>query len=209
MGCAECKLLKLLLKEESVRELVGVDIQASLLKANSHHLQPLITDFIIRRSSPLTVKLFQGIPFHLILSLTPFIMSYLLHRVNSRGWYQAHGLRPPHMCRSVCPTHTVSHQTNSLLQYIHSIEHLDAPVLELVPTTVFGEMQPKIAIFTTPNSEFNVLFPNFHGFRHPDHRFEWTRLQFQEWLVSQWIWDSSWMWLLGVKLYVRDFHSIQ
>lgn len=65
-----------------------------------------------------------------------------------------------------------------------SIEHLDPPVLEQVPAAVFGAMQPKTVIVTTPNSEFNVLFPDFRGFRHPDHRFEWTRSQFREWQVT-------------------------
>lgn len=41
-----------------------------------------------------------------------------------------------------------------------------------------------MVVFTTPNFEFNVLFgaPIFpNGFRHDDHKFEWTRLEFQEW----------------------------
>lgn len=51
---------------------------------------------------------------------------------------------------------------------------------------IFGSIQPKIAIFTTPNGEFNVLFgpPRYeNGFRHEDHKFEWTRAQFVDWLV--------------------------
>lgn len=61
------------------------------------------------------------------------------------------------------------------------IEHLDPPVLEKVPFSIFGVLQPRVAVVTTPNADFNILFPNFHGFRHPDHRFEWTRAQFQAW----------------------------
>lgn len=36
---------------------------------------------------------------------------------------------------------------------------------------------------TTPNAEYNVRFPNLSSgqFRHPDHRFEWTRAQFEAW----------------------------
>jgi len=37
---------------------------------------------------------------------------------------------------------------------------------------------------TTPNAEFNVLFPNLNGFRHPDHKFEWTRQQFGDWYMT-------------------------
>ncbi|GLG92971.1 Small RNA 2'-O-methyltransferase [Gryllus bimaculatus] len=64
---------------------------------------------------------------------------------------------------------------------IELIEHLYPDVLEEVPYTVFGCIKPRVAIFTTPNVEFNVLFPNSEGFRHPDHKFEWTRAQFKSW----------------------------
>jgi hypothetical protein len=53
--------------------------------------------------------------------------------------------------------------------------------LEAVPYTVFGFIQPLIAIFTTPNADFNVLFPDLAGFRHPDHKFEWSQFQFEDW----------------------------
>ena len=38
-------------------------------------------------------------------------------------------------------------------------------------------------IVTTPNSEYNVLYPSLAAgrFRHPDHRFEWTRAEFAKW----------------------------
>lgn len=35
---------------------------------------------------------------------------------------------------------------------------------------------------TTPNAEYNVLFPTLQGFRHPDHRFEWTRADLASWV---------------------------
>lgn len=58
-----------------------------------------------------------------------------------------------------------------------------ADVLEKVPENIFGFMQPKLAVFSTPNSEFNVLFGPMleNGFRHLDHKFEWTRDEFQNW----------------------------
>ncbi|XP_015433684.1 PREDICTED: uncharacterized protein LOC107189628 isoform X2 [Dufourea novaeangliae] len=64
---------------------------------------------------------------------------------------------------------------------IELIEHLYPDTLRDFPYNVFGFIKPKVAIITTPNADFNVLFPNFSGFRHPDHKFEWTRQQFQEW----------------------------
>jgi hypothetical protein len=36
---------------------------------------------------------------------------------------------------------------------------------------------------TTPNREYNVRFDSLPAgeFRHPDHRFEWTRAEFESW----------------------------
>ncbi|XP_075168254.1 hen1 methyltransferase [Haematobia irritans] len=66
------------------------------------------------------------------------------------------------------------------------IEHLHADVLEKVPENIFGFVQPKLAVFSTPNSEFNVLFDGLleNGFRHHDHKFEWTRQEFKNWCTA-------------------------
>lgn len=61
VGCGEGKLLRLLRREGSVQELVGVDIQASLLETQQHTLQPLTTDYLLPREQPLTVWLMQGV----------------------------------------------------------------------------------------------------------------------------------------------------
>ncbi|XP_033097008.1 small RNA 2'-O-methyltransferase-like [Anneissia japonica] len=68
-----------------------------------------------------------------------------------------------------------------VLAFVEVIEHLHPEVLEKVPETIFGLMKPQAVVITTPNSEFNVLFKNFTGFRHWDHKFEWTRQEFQHW----------------------------
>ncbi|KDR18020.1 hypothetical protein L798_07812 [Zootermopsis nevadensis] len=60
---------------------------------------------------------------------------------------------------------------------VELIEHLYPDTLEALPYNVFGFIKPLIAIFTTPNSDFNVLFPDFTGFRNADHKFEWSRAQ--------------------------------
>ena len=43
--------------------------------------------------------------------------------------------------------------------------------------------QPQTVVLTTPNREFNVKWETLGDgrFRHPDHRFEWTRQEFQDW----------------------------
>ncbi|XP_050521777.1 small RNA 2'-O-methyltransferase [Daktulosphaira vitifoliae] len=68
---------------------------------------------------------------------------------------------------------------------IELIEHLYAEILEAVPFTVFEFIKPKLAIFTTPNVEYNILFPNSTSqFRHYDHKFEWNRKQFSDWIQN-------------------------
>jgi len=60
-------------------------------------------------------------------------------------------------------------------------------MLEKFRHNVFGVYKPKLVVITTPNAEFNVHFPNLRygevdaTFRHDDHKFEWTRKEFQKW----------------------------
>jgi hypothetical protein len=82
-------------------------------------------------------------------------------------------------CCSIFKVVLVNETENNI--YFFRIEHLYPDTLEEVPYTVFGFIKPLVAIFTTPNSDFNVLFPNFTGFRHPDHKFEWSPTQFEDW----------------------------
>jgi 3' terminal RNA ribose 2'-O-methyltransferase Hen1 len=66
---------------------------------------------------------------------------------------------------------------------VEVIEHLDAPRLAAFERVLFEYAQPMAVILTTPNAEYNALFPHLPAgrFRHKDHRFEWTRAQFQVW----------------------------
>ena len=61
------------------------------------------------------------------------------------------------------------------------IEHVDPSRLEALERVVFGAAQPAAVLVTTPNSEYNVLYEDLVGMRHPDHRFEWDRGQFGAW----------------------------
>jgi 3' terminal RNA ribose 2'-O-methyltransferase Hen1 len=61
------------------------------------------------------------------------------------------------------------------------IEHIDPPRLPAVAQVVFGDAHPRVVIVTTPNVEYNVRYEQLTGSRHPDHRFEWTRAEFQSW----------------------------
>lgn len=63
------------------------------------------------------------------------------------------------------------------------IEHVDETRLAALERSVFDVARPATVVVTTPNAEHNVRFPSLPAgrFRHPDHRFEWTRAQFAAW----------------------------
>lgn len=65
---------------------------------------------------------------------------------------------------------------------IETIEHIDPSHLSRLERSVFGQMRPDTVVITTPNAEFNPLLGvPLHRFRHPDHRFEWSRARFRNW----------------------------
>ncbi len=69
---------------------------------------------------------------------------------------------------------------------IEVIEHLDPARLSAFERVLFEFSRPGVVVLTTPNAEYNVKFETLPAgkFRHSDHRFEWTRAQFQEWADS-------------------------
>lgn len=66
---------------------------------------------------------------------------------------------------------------------IEVIEHLDPFRLSAFETNLFGFAKPRTVIVTTPNVEYNSKFETLPTgqMRHKDHRFEWTRQQFEQW----------------------------
>jgi len=69
---------------------------------------------------------------------------------------------------------------------IEVIEHLEAERLPAFEAALFGDARPGAVVVTTPNREYNGLFSNLGegAVRHPDHRFEWTRAEFEHWAQS-------------------------
>jgi 3' terminal RNA ribose 2'-O-methyltransferase Hen1 len=69
---------------------------------------------------------------------------------------------------------------------VEVIEHLDPPRLVAFERSLFEFARPQIVLITTPNAEYNVKFENLPAGnpRHRDHRFEWTRAEFQQWGVG-------------------------
>jgi 3' terminal RNA ribose 2'-O-methyltransferase Hen1 len=66
---------------------------------------------------------------------------------------------------------------------VEVIEHIDPPLLDAFAAALFGAARPKTVVLTTPNVEYNARFDALHGqeLRHSDHRFEWTRAEFEAW----------------------------
>ena len=66
---------------------------------------------------------------------------------------------------------------------VEVIEHVEPERLDLFQRNLFDNLQPGAVILTTPNREYNVRFENMrpNGLRHRDHRFEWTRAEFETW----------------------------
>ena len=66
---------------------------------------------------------------------------------------------------------------------VEVIEHVDAERLHALERVVFHAASPNVAIISTPNIEYNTTFEGMESgqLRHHDHRFEWTRKEFQDW----------------------------
>lgn len=69
---------------------------------------------------------------------------------------------------------------------VEVIEHLDVSRLAAFERVLFEFACPQTVVVTTPNIEYNVKFENLQAgnFRHKDHRFEWTRDEFQSWATN-------------------------
>jgi 3' terminal RNA ribose 2'-O-methyltransferase Hen1 len=69
---------------------------------------------------------------------------------------------------------------------VEVIEHLDLARLAAFERVLFEFARPATVVITTPNGEYNVKFTDLPAgkFRHKDHRFEWTRAEFQSWAAK-------------------------
>ena len=69
---------------------------------------------------------------------------------------------------------------------VEVIEHLDPPRLKAFERVVFEFAKPRTIVLTTPNAEYNAVWETLPAgeFRHADHRFEWTRQEFQTWAYA-------------------------
>jgi 3' terminal RNA ribose 2'-O-methyltransferase Hen1 len=138
LGCGEGKLLKLLLKEPTFQEILGMDVTYRSLEFA-------------------TERVLDRLPMHQKGRLQ-LIQGSLNYRDARIAGYDA-------------------------ATVIEVIEHMELDRLAAFERVLFEFAQPRIAIVTTPNIEYNVKFENLPAgkLRHPDHRFEWTRAEFQNW----------------------------
>lgn len=69
---------------------------------------------------------------------------------------------------------------------VEVIEHLDPPRLAAFERVLFEFARPSTIVLTTPNREYNAKWESLPAgkFRHRDHRFEWTRAEFQAWAAG-------------------------
>ncbi|MBM7702085.1 3' terminal RNA ribose 2'-O-methyltransferase Hen1 [Metabacillus iocasae] len=65
------------------------------------------------------------------------------------------------------------------------IEHIEERRLPKIMDTILGQYKPRVLIVTTPNKEYNDVYDMVEHMRHHDHRFEWTRSEFETWCASQ------------------------
>jgi 3' terminal RNA ribose 2'-O-methyltransferase Hen1 len=67
---------------------------------------------------------------------------------------------------------------------VEVIEHIEPDRLASVERVVFEFARPALVVVTTPNREYNAKFEGMQPgqLRHADHRFEWTRGEFQAWV---------------------------
>jgi 3' terminal RNA ribose 2'-O-methyltransferase Hen1 len=139
LGCGEGKLLRELLAEKSLTEIVGMDVSYRSLEVASHRLR--LERMPAKQRERL--KLMHG---------------SLMYRDTRLSGYDA-------------------------ATVVEVIEHLDAPRMAAFERVVFEAARPRTVIVTTPNAEYNVKFETLPAgqFRHKDHRFEWSRDQFQQW----------------------------
>ncbi len=140
LGCGEGKLLRELLKNRQLSEIIGVDVSSRALEIAERRLR--LKDMPDNQRS--RIKLLNG-------SLT-----YRDTRLANRDVAIA----------------------------AEVIEHIDLDRLDAFERSVFEFAKPGVVVITTPNSEYNAKFENMEQgqMRHADHRFEWTRSQFKEWV---------------------------
>jgi 3' terminal RNA ribose 2'-O-methyltransferase Hen1 len=151
LGCGEAKLIRELLKQKQFEEIVGLDVSMRSLEVAQRRLK--------------LERLPSGLP--------------------SPLGGEGPGVRGP---RVKLVHGSLMYRDKRLEGFdaavaVEVIEHLDPPRLSAFERVLFEFARPRAVVLTTPNREYNVKWETLEAgrFRHPDHRFEWTRQEFQDW----------------------------
>ncbi len=69
---------------------------------------------------------------------------------------------------------------------VEVIEHLEPERLAAFERALFEFARPNLIVLTTPNREYNAVWETLPAgtLRHRDHRFEWTRAEFEAWTAD-------------------------
>lgn len=142
---------------KSVNLIIGIDLDEKILFNAREHLQPLTFDYIIKAENPVEM--------------------YIV-----KGDIQA----PPKDLMNI-----LNNGSLDFVSLVEVIEHMYEDCLENTVDVVFGQLKPKVVAITTPNGEFNVVFNRGESesncvkkFRHFDHKFEWSRQEFESWCLN-------------------------
>jgi 3' terminal RNA ribose 2'-O-methyltransferase Hen1 len=142
LGCGEGKLLRVLLKENQFKEILGMDVSYRSLEVAAERLHMDTMPPVQKQR----IKLMQG---------------SLMYRDKRLAGFDGAAV-------------------------VEVIEHLDEPRLAAFERVLFDFARPQTVVVTTPNSEYNVKFETLRAgqMRHKDHRFEWSRAQFERWATA-------------------------
>lgn len=86
------------------------------------------------------------------------------------------------------------------------IEHIEEERLPSIFNTILHDYFPKQLILTTPNREYNTVY-GLETSRHTDHRFEWTRSEFQNWCEQMNLHTIYTLTFYGIGEHHSDFGS--
>jgi 3' terminal RNA ribose 2'-O-methyltransferase Hen1 len=139
LGCGEGNLIREILKEKQVEEIVGMDVSIRSLEAAQRRL----------KLERLPARLAERVR---------LIHGSLMYRDKRLAGFDAAAV-------------------------VEVVEHLDPPRLLAFERVLFEFARPRTVVLTTPNREYNTKWETLGAgkLRHPDHRFEWTRQEFQGW----------------------------
>lgn len=151
LGCGPGPLLVRLAEETWAREIVGVDVDPGELRAARAALAP------------------HGLPDGARLRLV------------------AGDLLRPDQLNATLLNATLLNAGRSLAGFdaaalVETIEHIPPARLSALEHGLFAVLAPGVVVVTTPNADYNPLYGRAEGrFRHPDHKFEWSRAQLRQW----------------------------